>query len=246
MPSTSARPPSQGLRRTCPGDLDPRGDAGRATGRRRPVPGTARRGRPPGTVALVTRWVDRGAIYAGWIGVGMGVTIAVSFLLVIPIEPILWLLALPAGLVIGYYANARSDRQAGPWSRILANGAYAGLLTALTLALCFLLTKWIFFSADNGYRNTAGGGPIAGCEMGADCVYQRYLAEGKGPEFEAAGITNVDEFAAFYWGEQLGTAGTIFVLGFLGGLGGAAIYGIARPKAGTARATLPDAGRDEG
>jgi len=193
----------------------------------------------------VKRWVDRGAIYAGWLGVGLGVTIAVSFLLVIPIEPILWLLAFPAGLLIGYYANARSNRQAGPWSRILANGAWAGLLTALTMALCFLMTKWIFFSADNGYRNAAGGGPIAGCETGADCVYQRYLAEGKGLEFEAAGITNVDEFASFYWGEQLGTASTVFVLALLGGLGGAAVYGIARPKAGSAGATTrggaPDA-----
>jgi hypothetical protein len=179
----------------------------------------------------VTRWVDRGALYAGWVGVGMGVTIAVSFLLVIPIEPILWLLALPAGLVIGYYANTRSARQAGPWSRILVNGTYAGLLTALTLAFCFLITKSVFFSADNGYRNAAGGGPIAGCDTGAGCVYGRYLAEGKGPEFEAAGIRNVDDFSAFYWREQLGTAGTIFVLGLLGGLGGAAIFGIARPKA---------------
>lgn len=178
----------------------------------------------------MTRWVDRGAIYAGWVGVGMGVTIAVSFLLVIPIEPILWILALPAGLVIGYYANTRAARQAGPWSRILVNGAYAGLLTALTVALCFLVTKWIFFSADNGYRNAADGGPIAGCETGAGCVYARYLAEGKGPEFEAAGIRNVEEFGAFYWGEQLGTAGTVFVLGVLGGLGGAAVFGIARPK----------------
>jgi hypothetical protein len=181
----------------------------------------------------VTRWVDRGAIFAGWVGVGMGVTIAVSFLLVIPIEPVLWLLALPAGLVIGYYANARSNRQAGPWSRILANGLYAGLLTALTLALCFLLTKWIFFTADNGYRSAADGGPIAGCQTGADCVYQRYLEEGKGAEFEAAGIMDVDDFTAFYWGEQLGTAGTVFILTILGGLGGGAIYGIARPKAGT-------------
>jgi hypothetical protein len=193
-------------------------------------------------VTPVTRWIDRGAIYAGWVGVGMGVTIAVSFLLVIPIEPILWLLALPAGLIIGYYANARSDRQAGPWSRILANGAYAGLLTALTLAVCFLATKWIFFSADNGYRNTASGGPIAGCEPGPDCVYQRYLAEGKGPEFEAAGITTVEEFTAFYWSEQLGTASTVFILGLLGGLGGAAIYGIARPKAGSAGVIAPDPG----
>jgi len=188
----------------------------------------------------VTRWIDRGAIAAGWVGVGMGITIAVSFLLVIPIEPILWLLALPAGLLIGYYANTRSGRQAGPWSRILANGAYAGLLTALTLALSLLLTKWIFFTADDGYRSAAEGGPIAACEMGADCVYQRYLAEDRGPEFEELGITNVDEFSAFYWQEQFGTAGTVFVLGLLGGLGGAALYWIARPKTGPARAGTRD------
>ncbi len=176
------------------------------------------------------RWIDGGAIYAGWVGVGMAVTIAVSFLLVIPIEPVVWLLALPAGLLIGYYANARSNRQGGPWSRILANGAYAGLLTAVTLAACFMLTKWIFFSADNGYRGASDGGPIAGCQAGADCVYQRYLAEGKGPDFEAAGIHDLVDFTSFYWREQLGTAGTILILAFLGGLGGAAVYGIARPR----------------
>jgi hypothetical protein len=191
--------------------------------------------------------VDRGAIYAGWVGIGMGVTIAVSFLLVIPIEPVIWLLSLPAGLLIGYYANARSNRQAGPWSRILANGLYAGLLTAVTLALSFVLTKWIFFNADNGYRSAADGGPIAGCTAGADCVYQRYLAEGRGPAFEAAGISSVEEFTAFYWREQMSTTGTIFVLALLGGLGGAAIYGLVRPKAGAPDAgAAPDAGGASG
>ena len=36
--------------------------------------------------------------------------------------------------------------------------AHAGLLTALTLALCFLATKWVFFSADNGYDATRHSG----------------------------------------------------------------------------------------
>ena len=45
----------------------------------------------------MTRVVDRGAIVAAYVGIGMAVTIAISFLLVIPIEPIYWLLALPAG-----------------------------------------------------------------------------------------------------------------------------------------------------
>ena len=74
----------------------------------------------------VSRVFDRGAIVAAYVGIGMAVTIAISFLLVIPIEPIYWLLALPAGLLIGYYANQRSDRRRGPWSRILANALFAG------------------------------------------------------------------------------------------------------------------------
>ena len=34
----------------------------------------------------MSRFVDRGAIVAAWVGLGMAVTIGVSFLLVIPIE----------------------------------------------------------------------------------------------------------------------------------------------------------------
>jgi hypothetical protein len=181
----------------------------------------------------VSRFVDRGAIFAGWVGVGMAMTIAVSFLLVIPIEPVFWLMSPLAGLLIGYYANARADRRAGPpWRRILLNGAYASLLTAVTLALLFAGTKAIFFFGDNGYRDASQGGPIAGCAPGADCVYQRYLAdEGKAAQFEKAGITDVPSFTAFYWREQLGTTGTVTILCLAGGVFGAAMYGFARPKA---------------
>ena len=99
---------------------------GRGIGRGR---GAADAGEAEVGAGLVTRLVDRGAIVAAYVGIGMAVTIAISFLLVIPIEPIYWLLALPAGLLIGYYANQRSDRRAGPWSRIVANAAFAGLVT---------------------------------------------------------------------------------------------------------------------
>ena len=44
----------------------------------------------------------------------MAVTIVASFILIIPIEWVIWLLALPSRLLIGYYANQRSDRRAGP------------------------------------------------------------------------------------------------------------------------------------
>ncbi len=66
--------------------------------------------------------------------------------------------------------------------------------------------------------------------MGPDCVYQRYLKAGRGPELEAAGITDVDAFTRFYWSEQIGTAMTLLFITTVGGLGGAALYGVFRPK----------------
>ena len=177
----------------------------------------------------MSRFVDRGARTAAWVGVGTAVTIAVSFLLVIPIEaiyvgiiapgfPVGWL----AGLTIGYYANTRSGRHGGPWGRIVANALLAGAATGLTFALVFLGVKALFFAADSGYRDATSGGPLE-CVSGADCVYQRYLADQ--PEtLEAAGITNVDEFTAFYWSQQLGTAGSLAVATILASAAGGVIF----------------------
>ena len=170
----------------------------------------------------MSRVVDRGAIVAAWVGVGMAVTIGTSFLLVIPIEPIVWYFALPAGLLIGYYANARSRREGGPWPRLVANGLLAGFATGLALALFLVAIKALFFYADNGYRNE--GGALT-CQPGAECVYERYLAAGQGPALEAAGVTDLDSFSALYWREQLGSASLVFALATAGGLGGALIYG---------------------
>ena len=181
------------------------------------------------------RFVDRGAITAAYVGIGMAVTIAVSFLLIIPIEPIVWLLALPSGLLIGYYANQRSNRRAGPWSRMLANGVFAAFITGLTAAILLLGVKALFFYADNGYRDESAGGPIA-CTPGAECVYQRYVLLEDGariPELEAAGVTDIDSFTSFYWSSQFSTAGLMVVITTLGGLGGAVAYGLTRPR-GTA------------
>ena len=43
----------------------------------------------------MTRFVDRGAVTAAYVGIGMAITIAVSFILIIPIEPVIWLLTIP-------------------------------------------------------------------------------------------------------------------------------------------------------
>ena len=177
----------------------------------------------------MSRFVDRGAIIAAYVGIGMAVTIAMSFLLIIPIEAVVWILAIPAGLLIGYYANQRSDRRAGPWPKIVLNGLFAAVVTGLTTAVMLLLVKGLFFFADDGFRDPGQGGRIE-CATGADCVYQRYLEAGRGPELEAVGVTDAASFTAFYWQEQFGTAGTIIILTTLGGLGGAALYGTFRPK----------------
>jgi hypothetical protein len=194
----------------------------------------------PGAAAQVPaspgrRVIDRGAIFAGWVGVGMAVTIGVSFLLVIPIEPIYWLLAPFAGLLIGYYANQRSATPRGAWRRILANALYAGVLTGLTLGLLLLVVKGLFFFADTGYpdfnRVDADGRPIPPfCDVGAACVHARYLAAGRGPALEAAGATDLARFTALYWQQQLSTAATIVILPIGASILGGVVYGLTRPK----------------
>lgn len=175
------------------------------------------------------RLVDRGAITAAYVGIGMALTIVVSFTLIIPIEWLIWILALPAGLLIGYYANQRSNRRAGPWPRILVNGVFAGVMTGLTFAVLLLVVKGLFFFADNGYRDPGLGGSLR-CAVGADCVYQRYLDAGHGPGLVTAGVTDAASFTGFYWGEQLTSAGTLVGLTALGAMGGAGLYGVFRPK----------------
>jgi hypothetical protein len=180
----------------------------------------------------VTRFVDRGAITAAYVGIGMAVTIAISFLLIIPIEPIVWLLTIPSGLLIGYYANQRSNRRAGPWGRIVINGLFAALVTGLTAAILLLGVKALFFYGDNGYRDLSAGGPIA-CSSGPDCVYQRYrIIEdgGRVAGLEAAGVTDAASFTAFYWSQQFTVAILIAAVTTAGGLGGAVLYGLTRGK----------------
>ena len=182
-----------------------------------------------------TGFVDRGAVTAAYVGIGMAITIVISFLLIIPIEPVVWLLALPCGALIGYYANQRSDRRAGPWSRILRNGVFAALVTGLAIGLLLLGVKTIFFFADTGYPNfnrvDRTGQPIPpSCETGAHCVYSRYLALDRGPDLEAIGVADTAAFASFYWSQQRSVAGMLLVVTTVAGLGGAVAYGLTRPN----------------
>ena len=181
------------------------------------------------------RFVDRGAKTAAYVGIGTAVTIVASFTLIIPIEWFIWLLVIPVGLTIGYYANQRSNRRAGPLGRILVNGTFAALVTGVSMALLLLLIKAIFFFADGGYpdfnRVDQGGKAIPpSCRSGADCVFQRYVAAGRGPDLAGAGVTDAETFTSFYWGEQFSSAITIVVLTTISGTGGAGLYWVFRPK----------------
>ena len=170
------------------------------------------------------RFIDRGAVTAAFVGIGMAVTMAISFLLVIPIGPAYLLLSVPAGMVIGYYANARSSRWRGQWRRILPNALVAGAVTGLTLAVLLLGTKALFFAGDNGYPDfnrvdTNGAAIGETCQPGADCVYRRYLAAEPG-DLATAGVTDAASFSTLYWSEQWSTARLL-----LGAPTGAALFG---------------------
>ncbi len=188
----------------------------------------------------MSRIVDRGAVTGGWVGFGMALVIGVSFLLVIPIEPIDWILAPFSGLLIGYYANVRAGRGRGAWPRIVTNALYAGAVTGLTAALLLLGVKALFFAADDGYRDGSLGKPLV-CRTGADCVYQRYLDAGRGPDLVANGVADVDAFSRFYWSSQLQTAGTLLALTLGGALVGGIVYGATRPRPGQATRNGPEA-----
>jgi hypothetical protein len=174
--------------------------------------------------------IDPGAVAAAFVGIGMAVTIGISFLLVIPIEPVYWAMSAPAGLLIGYYANTRARRGRGEWLPILSNGLFSGLATGLTLAALLLAVKGLFFFADNGYRDA---GASLTCSPGAECVYKRYL-EDQGDALRGAGITDAASFSSYYWAQQWQTAGLLVAVATGFGVLGAGLYGATRPKPGAA------------
>ncbi len=167
---------------------------------------------------------DRGAVFAGWVGLGMAVVIAISFELVLAIQSIVFLAAPIAGVLIGFYANARSERRR-PWWRVLVNASYAGLATGLSLALLYGGLRLLFVYADNGYRDPGLGGQIV-CTTGPQCTYERYLDAGRGEELARLGVSDAATFERFVLAEQLNGALALIALTTGGALAGGALYGL--------------------
>jgi len=184
----------------------------------------------------MSRFVDRGAVVAAYVGIGMAITMAISFLLVVPIELAYLLLSVLGAVVIGYYANARAQRKRGEWRRIMPNSLLAGVVMGLTLSILLLGNKALFFFADSGYPTFNRVDLVTGaileptCETGAHCVYSRYLAE-KPQVLADAGVTDAASFSELYWRQQWSTAQGLVLAATVAALAGGLLFGVAGPRA---------------
>jgi hypothetical protein len=152
---------------------------------------------PEGTRSGEGRVLDRGAISAAFVGLGMAVTIAISFELIIALQALVFVSAPFAGLVIGYYANNKSERWRPRW-RLFANAGFAGTVTGLSLALMYVGLRLLFIYADSGYRPETMGGQLE-CSTGPECTYARFLDDGNGETLIADGITDSASFESAVW-----------------------------------------------
>ena len=173
---------------------------------------------------------------AGLVGIGVAMVVVVGFELILAVQAIVFLLALPVGLLIGWYAVEREGRApaaaglAAPavrgaasrigWGRALGSGLVAGLITGLSLAVLYVLIRLLFLYLDNGFR--AGGPPYA-CTLGPECGYQRALDE---PSLRAAldeaGVHDTAGYTAYFLESQALGGAALLVLVLGGSLAGAA------------------------
>jgi hypothetical protein len=181
------------------------------------------------------RFLDKGAIFAGWVGLGMAVVVALAFELIIPLQPVVFLLAPLIGVLIGVYANVRAERWR-PRGRVVANALYAGFVTALAMALFYVVIRLVFIYGDGG---SLPDGTSLDCQAGPDCVYQRLLIQeqesGTSGELAENGITDGKSLEAFAWRSLAVTGATLFVLT----IGGSIVGGVGRSLSSQPGSTKP-------
>jgi len=166
------------------------------------------------------RFIDRGAIFAGWVGIGMAVVVAIGFELILAIQTLVFIWAPIGGILIGAYANVRSERRR-PIPRVFLNALYAALVSGLSLALIYGGLRLLFVYADTGYRIAAEGGQLA-CETGPECTWMRYVEAGYGDELAAEGVTDGGSFGAYIVGDVVRSGGVIILLTVGGAMAAAA------------------------
>jgi hypothetical protein len=192
----------------------------------------------------VTRFVDSGAKFAGWVGLGMALVVVIAFALIIPIQTIVFVLAPLMGAVIGVYANVRAERWR-PRGPVLFNSVWAGLVTGIGLALLYVLIRLVFLYGDSG---ALPNGSRLECASGPDCTYQRYVIAGDAATLAARGITDGASYARVFMTQDMPvTGGTLLVLTVGGALLGGLVRSFSSPPKGSvplprpARTALPPA-----
>ena len=186
------------------------------------------------------RFIDRGAVFAGYVGIGMAVVIAIAFALIIPVQTIVFVSAPIAGVIIGGYANNRSARWR-PMKRMFSNAAWAGFVTGLTLAIMYIVLRLLFVFADTG--NMPNGSTLT-CAMGPDCTFQRYAQDPTlAPYLAEAGITNGTTMGAAVIHDQLVGGLIITLAGGAGALVAAGFRSVRTPPAGLVDGVGEPAGR---
>lgn len=169
---------------------------------------------------MLRRFIDEGAIFGGWVGLGMALVVVIAFGLIIPIQTVVFALAPVMGVLIGVYANVRSERWR-PRGRSLANAAYAGIVTGIGIAVMYVLIRLVFIYGDSG---ALPDGTALDCNTGPDCIYARYVELGAADELAEIGITDGQSLESAAWRELIVTGAGLFVLT----LGGALVGGVVR------------------
>jgi hypothetical protein len=164
--------------------------------------------------------LDRGAMTAALVGLGMAVTIAISFELVVAVQALTFVAAPLAGITIGFYANHKSGRWRPRW-RLFVNAGFAGLVTGLSLALMYVGLRLLFVYADSGYRPETMGGQLD-CDTGPACTYARLVDEGNTADLAEGGITDAASFESAVWRWQGATVLILTLTTLVGALGAAA------------------------
>jgi hypothetical protein len=180
--------------------------------------------------------LSRPGVVAGLVGIGVVAVVVVGFELILAVQAVVFLLALPVGLLIGWYAVERERRapaasgtaeSAGAaarigWGRALGSGLVAGLITGLSLVVLYVVIRLLFLYLDNGFR---AGGPAYVCTLGPECGYQRALDE---PSLRAAldeaGVHDAAGYTAYFLEGQALGGGALLVLVLGGALAGAAAH----------------------
>ncbi len=176
------------------------------------------------------RVLDRGAVYAAMVGLGMAVTIAISFALVVAVQSLVFISAPVAGAIIGFYANHKSERWRPRW-RLFANAGFAGFVTGLSLALMYVGIRLLFIYADSGYRPEPMGGQLD-CTMGPDCYYARLVDEGEAGSLASEGIVDAAALERAIWIELGEWLVILTGLSLTGALAAATWRAVRTPPAG--------------